>query len=230
MLQNRAGGQARKREARPSPEPLPPGEGRGGTAAMGKSNGQGGGAARSAQREDTAPQDVQHFHVAVGDQRSPDGQARSAWPNKGRGRLACPNPPCVSIAALGAGSRYSERGRGGSVPQLPQAAPDCPQALARSLTSRAGLLRSPAFTPEVVPGTRLDNRMRPASAVPPVRDEMGGAGRPGPVCGGMARDETFNRAAQPGASPRPARVEAGAAGRNRGRGPKGTPETASLSS
>ena len=26
-----------------------------------------------------------------------------------------------------------------------------------------------------------------ASAVPPVRDEMGGAGRPGPVCGGMAR-------------------------------------------
>ena len=52
---------------------------------------------------------------------------------------------------------------------------------------------------------------------------MGGAGRPGPVCGGMARDETFNRAAQPGASPRPARVEAGFAGRNRGRGPKGTP-------
>ena len=68
-----------------------------------------------------------------------------------------------------------------------------------------------------------DPRARPASAVPPVRDEMGGAGRPGPVCGGMARDETFNRAAQPGASPRPARVEAGTAGRNRGRGPKGTP-------
>ena len=89
----------RKREARPSPEPLPPGEGRGGTAAMGKSNGQGGGAARSATREDTAPQDVQHFHVAVGDQRSPNGQAHSAWPNKNRGRLACPNPPCVSIAA-----------------------------------------------------------------------------------------------------------------------------------
>ena len=52
---------------------------------------------------------------------------------------------------------------------------------------------------------------------------MGGAGRPGPVCGGMARDETFTRAAQPGASPRPVRVEAGLAGRNRGRGPKGTP-------
>ena len=154
---------------------------------MGKSNGQGGGAARSAKREDTAPQDVQHFHVAVGDQWSPNGQARSAWPNKGRGRLACPNPPCVSIAAPARGSRYSERGRGGSVPQLPQAAPGCPHALARSLTSRAGLLRSPAFTPEVVPGARLDNRVRPASAVPPVRDEMGGAGRPGPVCGGMAR-------------------------------------------
>ena len=59
--------------------------------------------------------------------------------------------------------------------------------LARSLTSRAGLLRSPAFTPKVVPGTRLDNRVRLASAVPPVRDEMDGAGRPGPVCGGMAR-------------------------------------------
>ena len=127
---------------------------------MGKSNGQGGGAARSAQREDTAPQDVQHFPVAVGDQRSPDGRARSAWPNKGRGRLACPNPPCVSIAAPARGSRYSERGRGGSVPQLPQAAPGCPQALARSLTSRAGLLRSRAFTPEVVPGARLDNRRR----------------------------------------------------------------------
>ena len=124
-----AGGQARKREARPSHEPLPPGEGRGGTAAMGKSSGQGGGAARSATREDTAPQDVQHFHVAVGDQWSPNGQARSAWPNKGRGRLACPNPPCVSIAAPARGSRYSERGRGGSVPQLPQAAPGCPQAL-----------------------------------------------------------------------------------------------------
>ena len=67
---------------------------------MGKSNGQGGGAARSAQREDTAPQDVQHFPVAVGDRRSPDGQARSAWPSKVRGRLACPNPPCVSITRL----------------------------------------------------------------------------------------------------------------------------------
>ena len=154
---------------------------------MGKSSGQGGGAARSAKREDTAPQDVQHFPVAVGDRRSPDGQARSAWPNKGRGRLACPNPPCVSIAALGAGiSLFYEQRR--SMIYLP--------------TSRA----------------------RPASAVPPVRDEMDGAGRPGPVCGGMARDETFNRAAQPGASPRPARVEAGFAGRNRGRGPKGTPK------
>ena len=181
-----AGGQARKREARPSPEPLPPGEGRGGTAAMGKSSGQGGGAARSAKREDTAPQDVQHFHVAVGDQWSPNGQARSAWPNKGRGRLACPNPPCVSIAAPRAGiSLFYERQR--FMLYLPT-------------------LRAPL-----------------ASAVPPVRDEMGGAGRPGPVCGGMARDETFNRAAQPGASPRPARVEAGLAGRNRGRGPKGTP-------
>ena len=97
----------------------------------------------AAEGEDTAPQDVQHFHVAVGDQWSPNGQARSAWPNKGRGRLACPNPPCVSIPAQARRSRYFERGRGGSVPQLPQAAPGCPQALARSLTSRAGL-RGPA--------------------------------------------------------------------------------------
>ena len=135
-------------------------------------------------------------------------------------------PPASRSPRLARGSRYSERGRGGSVPQLPQATPGCPQALARSLTSRAGLLRSRAFTPKVVPGARLDNRVRLASAVPPVRDEMGGAGRPGPVCGGMARDETFNRAAQPGASPRPARVEAGLAGQNRGRGPKGTPAAA----
>jgi len=46
----RARGQARKREARPSPETLPPGEGWGGTAAMGKSSGQGGGATRSRRR------------------------------------------------------------------------------------------------------------------------------------------------------------------------------------
>ena len=69
-----------------------------------------------------------------------------------------------------------------------------------------------------------DPRAPLASAVPPVRDEMGGAGRPGPVCGGMARDETFNRAAQPGASPRPARVEAGLAGRNRGAARRGRPD------
>ena len=96
-------------------------------------------------------------------------------------------PPASRSPRLARGSRYSERGRGGSVPQLPQATPGCPQALARSLTSRAGLLRSRAFTPKVVPGARLDNRVRLASAVPPVRDEMGGAGRPGPVCGGMAQ-------------------------------------------
>jgi len=66
-----AGFLARKREARPSPENLPPGEGRGGAAATGKSSGQGGGAARSAKREDTAPQDAPYFLVAVGDQRSP---------------------------------------------------------------------------------------------------------------------------------------------------------------
>jgi|GEM_PF-6254839 len=45
-----AGFLARKREARPSPENLPPGEGRGGAAATGKSSGQGGGAARSRRR------------------------------------------------------------------------------------------------------------------------------------------------------------------------------------
>lgn len=139
----------------------------------------------AAEGEDTAPQDVQHFPVAVGDRRSPDGQARSAWPNKGRGRLACPNPPCVLITRLRGISLVYKRQR--FMLYLP--------------TWRAWF----------------------ASAVPPVRDEMVGAGRPGPVCGGMARDETFNRAAQPGASPRPARVEAGLAGRNRGRGPKGTP-------
>ena len=151
-----------------------------------------------------------------------DGRA-APGPTRAGGVWLVQIPPASRSPRLARGSRYSERGRVRCVPQLPQAAPGCPQALARSLTSRAGLLRSPAFTPEVVPGARLDNRVRPASAVPPVRDEMGGAGRPGPVCGGMARDETFNRAAQPGASPRPARVEAGAAGRNRGRGPKGTP-------
>jgi len=88
-----ARGQARKRAARPSPEPLLPAEGRGGTAAMGKSNGQGGGAARSAQREDTAPQDVQHFPVAVGDRRSPNGRARSVWPNKGKGAFGLSKSP-----------------------------------------------------------------------------------------------------------------------------------------
>ena len=190
---------------------------------MGKSSGQGGGAARSATREDTAPQDVQHFHVAVGDQWSPNGRARSAWPNKGRGRLACPNPPCVSIAAPARGSRYSEKGRGGSVPQLPQAAPGCPQALARSLTSRAGLLRSRAFTPEIVPGARLDNRRRALrQRSRPSGTRWAGQGAQDRCAGGWL-GETFNRAAQPGASPRPARVEAGFAGRNRGRGPKGTP-------
>ena len=66
-----AGFLARKREARPSPENLPPGEGRGGAAATGKSSGRGGGAARSAKREDSALQDAQRFLVAVGDQRSP---------------------------------------------------------------------------------------------------------------------------------------------------------------
>ena len=66
-----AGFLARKREARPSPENLPPGEGRGGAAATGKSSGQGGGAARSAKREDTALQNAPYFLVAVGDRRSP---------------------------------------------------------------------------------------------------------------------------------------------------------------
>ena len=156
-----ARGQARKREARPSPEPLPPGEGRGGTAAMGKSNGQGGGAARSAQREDTAPQDVQHFPVAVGDRRSPDGQARSAWPNKGRGRLACPNPPL----------RLDRRASRGDLAILKEAAVglcrSCrkPHPVAHRLTLDPyglaySLLRSRAFTPKVVPGARLDNRRR----------------------------------------------------------------------
>jgi hypothetical protein len=50
-----AGFLARKRAARPSPESLPPGEGRGGTAATGKSSRQGGGAARSAARARTRP-------------------------------------------------------------------------------------------------------------------------------------------------------------------------------
>ena len=60
---------------------------------MGKSNGQGGGAARSAKREDTAPQDVQHFRVAVGDRRSPNGRARSVWPNKGKGAFGLSKSP-----------------------------------------------------------------------------------------------------------------------------------------
>jgi len=38
-------------------------------------------------------------------------------------------PPASRSPRLARGSRYSERGRGGSVPQLPQAAPGCPQAL-----------------------------------------------------------------------------------------------------
>ena len=115
-----------------------------------------------------------------------DGRA-APGPTRAGGVWLDQIPPASRSPRLARGSRYSERGRGGSVPQLPQAAPGCPQALARSLASRAGLLRSRAFTPKVVPGARLDNRVRPASAVPPVRDEMGGAGRPGPVCGGMAR-------------------------------------------
>ena len=58
-----------------------------------------------------------------------------------------------------------------------------------------------------------------ASAVPHARAEIVGAGRAGPGFGGTARDETFNRTLKPRASSRSARVEA--AGRNRGRGPKG---------
>mgnify|MGYP004253759789 CR=1 FL=1 len=74
------------------------------------------------------------------------------------------------------------------------------------------------------PGTSLDpcclaQRLAPASAVPPARAEIVGAGRAGPAFGRAARDETFNRTPQPRASPRSARVEA--EGRNRGRGPKG---------
>ena len=143
---------------------------------MGKSSGQGGGAARSAQREDTAPQDVQHFPVAVGDRRSPDGQARSAWPNKGRGRLACPNPPCVSIAAPRAGISLSWKGRRWSVPQLPQAASGCPQADARSLWSR--------LQPAPVPRLHSRGRSRRATGQPgapcvsgPAREGRDGRGR-----------------------------------------------------
>ena len=162
-----ARGQARKRAARPSPEPLLPAEGRGGTAAMGKSSGQGGGAARSAQREDTAPQDVQHFPVAVGDRRSPDGQARSAWPNKGRGRLACPNPPCVSIAAPARGSRYPGRVAVGLCRSCRKPHPVDHRLTLDPYGLAYSLLRSRAFTPKVVPGARLDNRMRLAAAVLP---------------------------------------------------------------
>ena len=135
-------------------------------------------------------------------------------------------PPASRSPRPARGSRYSERGRGGSVPQLPQAAPGCPQALARSLTSRAGLLRSRAFTPEVVPGARLDNRRRALrQRSRPSGTRWTGQGAQDRCAGGWL-GETFNRAAQPGASPRPARVEAGLAGRNRGRGPKGTPGSA----
>ncbi len=88
-----------------------------------------------------------------------DGRA-APGPTRAGGVWLVQIPPASRSPRLARGSRYSERGRGGSVPQLPQAAPGCPQALARSLTSRAGLLRSPVFTPKVVPGARLDNRRR----------------------------------------------------------------------
>ena len=130
----------------------------------------------AAEGEDTAPQDVQHFHVAVGDQWSPNGQARSAWPNKGRGRLACPNPPCVSIPAQARRSRYFERGRGGSVPQLPQAAPGCPQALARSLTSRAGLRGPAPSLPRSFPARDWTTAVAPCVSGP-ARQGRDGRGR-----------------------------------------------------
>ena len=190
---------------------------------MGKSNGQGGWCGPQPKARTRPRRTCSIFLLRWGTGGPLTDRRAAPGPTRAGGVWLVQIPPASRSPRLARGSRYSERGRGGSVPQLPQAAPGCPQALARSLTSRAGLLRSRAFTPKVAPGARLDNRVRPASAVPPVRDEMGGAGRPGPVCGGMARDETFNRAAQPGASPRPARVEAGLAGRNRGRGPKGTP-------
>ena len=66
---------------------------------------------------------------------------------------------------------------------------------------------------------RLALRLAPASAVPPDRAEIVGAGRAGPGFGGTARDETFNRTPQPRALSRSARVEA--EGRNRGRDPEG---------
>ena len=55
---------------------------------------------------------------------------------------------------------------------------------------------------------RLAQRLAPASAVPPDRAEIVGAGRAGPGFGGVARDETFSRMPQPRASTRSARVEA----------------------
>ncbi len=140
----------------------------------------------AAEGEDTAPQDVQYFLVAVGGLRPPNGQARSAWPNKGRGRLACPNPPCVAITAPARGSQSSLKGRWSAA----SAAPDRTR-LPTGPCSILDVSRGPAPVPRLHSqgrsSARLDNRVRPASAVPPVRDEMGGAGRPGPVCGGMAR-------------------------------------------
>ena len=47
----------------------------------------------AAEGEDTAPQDVQHFPVAVGDRRSPNGRARSVWPNKGKGAFGLSKSP-----------------------------------------------------------------------------------------------------------------------------------------
>jgi hypothetical protein len=65
-----AGFLARKREARPSPENLPPGEGRGVPPQL-ENQADKGAVRPAAEGEDTAPQDAPYFLVAVGDQRSP---------------------------------------------------------------------------------------------------------------------------------------------------------------
>jgi hypothetical protein len=60
---------------------------------MGKSNGQGGGAARSAKREDTAPQDVQYFPVAVGVPGTPNGHAPLRVAQQGQGAFGLSKSP-----------------------------------------------------------------------------------------------------------------------------------------
>lgn len=104
----------------------------------------------AARRARTRPRRTSSIFMLRWGTSGPLTDKRAAPGPTGAGAFGLSKSPCVSIAAPARGSRYSERGCGGSVPQLTQDAPSCPQALARSLASRAGLLWSPAFTPKVV--------------------------------------------------------------------------------